>query len=115
MTTQTAGELTRNPTTGTWGYQCTEHGILRSGLTQTHAINVEAKHIREDHTPAEAVILANLVLDVTALAVMLMAEQDPNVLLAWCALTGLEPDTAIDVANHIVMADTSVLAAVVPL
>lgn len=56
-------ELTRNPVDGSWGFICREHGTHRAGLTERHATNVEAKHIREQHAEPETPTL-----DLTSMA-----------------------------------------------
>lgn len=126
-TTQRAHELTYDPVTGTYGFICLEHGVHRGGLGHNHALNVERQHIRDAHTPADEVILQNLVLDVTAMALRvgaayLIAEVMPDplnyhppIIDAWEAMTGLDPATAKSLATHITGHHDGVTAAIVVL
>ena len=86
-----AMELTRDPITGTWGFVCREHGILRTGLTERHAFNVEAKHLREDHPDAFAGAI-----NLTELAahVWVHSGKDPSLWDLWLRVTGLSQDDA---------------------
>ncbi len=45
-----AMELTRSTLDGTHDFICREHAVTRTGLAERHALNVEAKHLREHHT-----------------------------------------------------------------
>lgn len=118
MSTETpAHELTRNPVDGTWGFICREHGVHRAGLAEAHALNVERKHLREDHAaPEEA-----LVLDLSAMAGRVLdswTEPDRHcfaLMGAWCALTGMAQDLALEFAKELDRRPESVHAAVVPL
>jgi hypothetical protein len=117
-------QITRDPVTGAYGFICTEHGVLRTGLAQQHAVNVETKHLREHHAPPMEAILQNLTLDLTAAAVRVGAaymigevagpDYHPPILDAWEAMTGLGRDDARDLAVHIVGHHDQVTAAVVP-
>lgn len=109
MTADDPMELTRNPVDGSWGFICREHGVLRSGLTERHALNVEAKHQREDHlTPPQE-------LDLTEAARAVLHHGDAGSLSVWKALTGLASyEAALDYAQTIADSAVIVRAAVVP-
>lgn len=119
-------ELTRNPVDETWGFICREHGLHRSGLTQAHALNVERKHVRDDH-PDPLV----LELDLKAVASMVVhaaitmgnhpeaggparAARAEGILEMWTAMTGMEPEDAVGLAAQISRSQEPVRAAVVP-
>jgi hypothetical protein len=82
---QPTAELTRNPVDGSWGYICTEHGLHRGGLTEAHALNVERKHLREDHPDPLLVEL-----DLKAAAEAFLHHNDAGSMSVWRALTGLK-------------------------
>ena len=126
-------ELTRNPVDESWGFICREHGVHRSGLTQPHALNVERKHLREDHadqdTPdafdltAAARIVVGLVraveLEVQAPSMGATAGKKLNArkgatLNLWEALTGLQGEAAIAYARKLSEADTPAIAHLAP-
>jgi hypothetical protein len=117
--TSPSSTLTRNPQAGTYGYTCTEHGIHRYGLTQQHAINVEAKHLREHHDPM-ATLAANLSIDLTHAAMYAAAAyHDPkprthDAIAMWEALTGLPTEEAQALAIWLLGAEPHVTAAVIP-
>lgn len=104
-------ELTRNPVDGTWGFICRAHGLHRHGLVERHALNVERKHMREDH-PDE-----NPPLNLSALAADVLAAQriasrsnvtEQQVMtwnamaVAWQTLTGMTRRASLDYAKAIV-------------
>ena len=108
-----AMELTRDPITDTWGFVCREHGTLRTGLTERHALNVEAKHVREDHAPEMPT------LNLTELAAFVWVHQGRNPLLwdAWMRLVGPEDAEAAQAFGTFCLdttPDRPVTAAVVP-
>lgn len=119
----TGPELTRNPQTGTFGFMCVEHHVLRSGLTQTHAANVEAKHLREHHDPM-AHLLANLTIDLTHAAMYAAAAySEPEkprkvvgyeAIAMWEALVGLPSEEARALAAYLIGTQTHHTAAVTP-
>ena len=108
-----AMELTRDPITQTWGFVCREHGILRTGLTEPHARNVEAKHLREDH--ADALVME---LDLKAAAEALKMEEGvprfDGAMTLWMALTGMERRDAAVYALQVLTTEGPVTAAVAP-
>jgi hypothetical protein len=109
----TGPELTRNPQDSTWGFMCVEHRVLRSHLTEQHARNVEAKHLREHHDPMGH-LAAGLTLDLTAMAIWLVDGESIEGLLAWTALTGLPTQEAVELAQWIAAAEPHITAAVTP-
>lgn len=120
--TSPSPDLTRNPTAGTYGFQCTEHGVHRHGLTQQHAINIEAKHWREHHDPM-AHLVGHITLDLTLAAMHAAAAYAPSVVKGeqgdfardlWEALTGLPTEEAKALALYLVGAEPHVTAAVIP-
>lgn len=124
-TTQRPHELTYDPVTGTYGFICLEHGLHRGHLAHNHAMNVERQHLRDYHTPSAEVILQNLVLDVTAMALRVGAayliqdvtgpEFRPPIIDAWEAMTGLDPAAAKELTTHIIGHHDGVTAAIVVL
>lgn len=86
-----AWELTRNPVDGTYGFICREHGIHRHGLTNQHALNVEKKHLREDHADP-----LDVELDLSAAAAAFLACQGDSTRALWAALVGMEDDDALE-------------------
>lgn len=109
-TTQPTYELTRNPADGSWGFICREHGLHRYGLTEPHAINVERKHIREDHATTET----SLNLDLSAAAASFLHYNDAGSASVWHALTGLRGMDAVILASNLANREPAVRAAVVP-
>lgn len=129
-TTKTAYEVIHDPVTGTFGFVCRVHGIHRAGMKyQTSAESVLTDHVRTSHTPHAQVFVDNLTLDLTAMAIRVGAAylvQEAHqlgggqhstlpILDAWEAMTGLDPETAQEVALHIVGHHDHLTAAVVPL
>lgn len=118
-------ELTHNPAAGTYGFICREHALHRAGLTHQHAVNLEAKHLREQHADP----LALLALDLKAAALMVLranvaldiAPETPNPdararIDLWAALCGVEDEgKAIELAKAIHETEGPVSAVVVPL
>jgi hypothetical protein len=108
-----AMELTRDPINGTWGFICREHGVHRHGLTERHATNVEAKHVREDHADQDTPTL-----NLTELAAFVWANNSGDSLVwdAWERLTGLTGGAAVDFGAFCLDTDAAhpVTAAVVP-
>lgn len=118
-----AMELTRNPVDETWGFICREHGILRTGLTQQHAINTENKHRREDHPDP-----ANVSLDLKAVAILVVqaglafnapagtpAHIDAHARMdVWCQMTGLNLTKGTELALAIARMEGPVRAEVAP-
>jgi hypothetical protein len=105
-------ELTRNPVDGSHGFICREHGVHRSGLTHQHAVNVEAKHLREEHADP-----LGLEVDLSAMARFVLDQVDQKTANgawgAWQALTGVrDVEAAVTLAGELV--DRGVRAAVVP-
>lgn len=112
MTVETpAHELTRNPVDGTWGFICREHGVHRAGLTEPHALNVERKHLREDHASLPEAPALNL----SEAARSFLHYTDQGSRSVWEALTGLTGQDAITYASELSLASTDATAAVVPL
>lgn len=117
-------ELTRNPVDGSWGFICREHGTHRAGLTERHATNVEAKHLREDHAEPEAPTFDVTAMAVSVLALERLATRGRDVtaegqrwdaaLTLWEDLTGLEGVAALEFARAAATAPRPVTAAVVP-
>jgi hypothetical protein len=118
-------EITTNPMDGTAGFICRTHGVHLYGHTYAEAERQQAQHVRVFHPGPMAAILANLTLDLTAMAVRVGAaysiqevtgqEFHPPILDAWEAMTGLSGEQASDLATHIVGHHDHVTAAVVPL
>lgn len=116
-------ELTSNPLDGTYGYICTEHGVHRYGLTSKHAVNVERKHLREQHHPDLEQIVTNLVVDLTGAARMAMTaytagafdQVDGALIAMWEQLTGRTGDDARALAEYLSEREGQVVAAAVPL
>ncbi len=80
-----AMELTRNVVDDSWGFICREHGLHRAGLSERHARNVEAKHLREDHAFVVNMVQVNL----TYLAQALGADLTPSrQAIIWATMTG---------------------------
>lgn len=105
-------ELTRNPMDETYGFVCRVHALLRTGLTHQHAINVEAKHVREQHPDP-----LDLELDLREAArSALHYWGEFGVQSLWMTLTGLlDYDQARALAERLAEAPMPVRAAVVPL
>lgn len=108
--TSPSSELSRNPVDGSWGYICTEHGIHRHGLGEMHARNVEAKHLREDHPDP-----LNVTLDLRAAAQAVVdTNRDPAAMQVWKALTGMNTEHALALAEQVTASPTPVILAVAP-
>lgn len=117
--------LTRNPTAPTrsaYGFTCTEHGIHRAGLTETHARNAEAKHLRDHHDPM-ATLAGGLSIDLTAVAPYAAAAYAPSnrkdgtgtmAVEMWETLVGLPSEEARALAHWLLGAEPHVTAAVIP-
>lgn len=101
--------LTRNPVDGSWGFVCTEHGIHRHGLPEAHAINVERKHLREEHPDP-----LNVSLDLRAAAEHVLADHDAGKLAMWKALTGMNTEHALALAVECATSPTPIILAVAP-
>lgn len=117
-------EITRNPADGSYGFVCRTHGYHRYGLTQAHAVNLENQHRRDHHTPVIATIANGLVLDLTAAAVRVGAaylvqefapDSHPPIIDLWESMTGLDHQTAKELADWLVANTDHHTAAVVPL
>lgn len=106
-------ELTRNPVDGTWGFICLEHGVHRSGLAERHALNVEAKHIREDHADPEGIV-ADLAPLARRAAEEYAAQHLSTFVALWEETTGLSREAAKALALGTAMTGQPLRAAVVP-
>lgn len=127
---------------GKYRVQCLSHGDVRRDLdrivdSQQHAVNLEAKHIRQYHAGARAagvvkpddhpVALDDLELNLTnvvplvTMAHTVLSHGDPDSELAagfiamWEALTGVQHYAAIELAREIQASRVPVRAAVIPL
>jgi hypothetical protein len=109
-TTPAPDGLSQNPVDGSWRYACPDHGILRQGLAQAHAINVELKHQREAHASN-----ALETVDLSAAAAYLTQGEHQTVAGLWMALLGTD-DTVGAVSQALIWAGAQepVRAAVVP-
>ncbi len=115
---------------GKWTVVCIEHNLDRTVDTQTHALNLQAKHDRMDHPQADALptetpSLNGLELNVTALAQLAAAagtvrghltDTSEAVLIidSWCLLVGLEEAEALQLASRITAERETVRAYVAP-
>ncbi len=113
-----------------WRVVCNDHDLDRLVDTERHALNLQAKHDREDHPQAAALptttdTLTGLEVNLTALAQLAAAAgtvrrhlTDPTeamlIIDSWCLLVGLEEAEALALAARITEQRETVVAHVAP-